>query len=114
MDTWYQANEAGELDEEILAQIASLWPGALDLEEHALIMCLNSARVQCEAYAPQHQTVTDNYRHAQILQARALAKAGVVGNDGEIYAGEATVTLFPMDWTVKRLLNPERRIGGLA
>lgn len=99
-----------------LDQICALWPGGYDLEESAREMIFAAARTQCEAYAKpvQSDSVPDNYRLAQVFQARALSRAAINGTDGDILAGTETITMFPMDWTVKRLLNPERRIGGIA
>lgn len=101
-------------DETELGFISSIWPGVLDLDDTARELMLSAARTQCEAYAPPVETIPDNYRLAQIYQARALSRAGIVGTDGDLIAGTESITIFPMDWTVKRLLNPERRLGGIA
>ena len=115
IETWYGLVEPIPADE--LAEIADLWPGILDLEPTAALTYLQAAHSQCAAYARPLLTgvpVPAEYRLAQVLQARALVRAGIIGTESELYAGSETVTVFPMDWTVKRLLNPERRIGGLA
>ena len=86
-----------------------------DLDLAAL---LASARVQCEEYAPTLvDTLADgtvvvrvppeNYRLAQALQARALWRSTSVGSGNQFGADGMTVTVFPMDWTVKSLLRPK-------
>lgn len=108
LTTWLAGSE------EELELISQIWPAAYDLDANALTLLLTAARVQCEAYAPAADPIPDNYRLAQIYQARALARAGIAGTDGDLMAGTEVITAFPMDWSVKRLLNPERRIGGIA
>jgi len=71
---------------------------------------LAAARTQCEAFAPaleEGEDVPENYRLAQALQARALYRSGIAGSGDQIGPDGLTVTVFPMDWTVKRLLRPE-------
>lgn len=113
MPSWYTGKD--ESGDEI-ETIAAIWPGALDLDPEALAIYLDAARAQCEAYArDRNETeIPARYQLAQVLQARALARAGAIGTDGELQAGVESITIFPMDWTVKRLLNPEKRIGGIA
>lgn len=110
--SWYEPLDSGDFDEETLNEISGIWPGALDITDAALAVFLAAARVQCEAYAPPVDIIPDNYRLAQAFQARALARAGYSGQDQDNFVDMPT--MFPMDWTVKRLLNPERRIGGIA
>lgn len=97
--------------------ISELWPAALDSPE-VLPLYLAAAKHQCIAYAPPlpagHKGIPAAWILAQVMQARALARAGVLGTDGEAPYGMESVTVFPMDWTVKRLLNPEKRLGGIA
>lgn len=52
--------------------------------------------------------VPENYVAAQVLQCRALVRAGVVGSGDQTGGYGETVTVFPMDWTVKALLRPRR------
>lgn len=89
--------------------LVDTWPGCLDLADEALDLYLQAARTQCEAFAPplEGQEVPAGYRLAQALQARALARAGVVGSGDSDGFGDQVVTLFPMDWTVKNLLRPK-------
>lgn len=105
-------------------RLDAYWPGSLSEDVAALDALLESARVQCEAYAP---TITEanavrietddgrvyyeppaNYLHAQALQARALARAGITDGD-RIGFGDHAAPTFPMDWTVQRLLRPQTK-----
>ena len=88
-------------------RLAVLWPGSEDYED-SLAFPLHVARIQCERFAPAvGATVPENYVAAQVMQARALVRAGVVGSGDQTGYGE-TVTVFPMDWTVKNLLRPKK------
>lgn len=91
--------------------LVELWPGCVDLTDAALDLLLDSARTQCEAFAPalpDGADVPPAWLQAQALQARALSRAGVVGADDQVGIEGGGVTLFPMDWTVKNLLRPKR------
>lgn len=110
-DGWFAAMHVDD--------VAKIWPQAADLTHDELDPLLASARVQCEAYAPSlYVTLEDgttalqspppNYQHAQILQARALYRAMIAGDRDGIGADGYTVTVFPMDWTVKNLLRPKK------
>ena len=103
-------------------RLAVLWPGAEDFYldpvdgseapgAWLLGFPLYNARIQCEEFAPalaDGAPVPENYVAAQVLQARALVRAGIVGDgDHNGIAGEGVV-VFPMDWTVKNLLRPAR------
>ncbi|ARU50154.1 hypothetical protein CBR64_00105 [Cellulosimicrobium cellulans] len=48
------------------------------------------------------------FAKAQKLQARALARSTYTGSNNETGLDGMTVTVFPMDWTVKNLLRPRR------
>lgn len=96
------------------------WPTVDEVDPDELAALLVSARVQCEAFAPSLSTtdpitgvvtvadVPVNYRHAQAVQARALYRSGQVGSGDQMGGDGMTVTVFPMDWTVKALLRPRR------
>ncbi len=74
---------------------------------------LAAARTQCEALAPviaDGEAVPDAYRLAQAMQARALWRAQRAGSGDAIGADGLSVTVFPMDWTVKALLRPRGRL----
>lgn len=92
--------------------LASFWPGSIDLDPDALDAYLAAARKQCEDFAPPLEVgapVPHEYRLAQALQARALARSGIVGSGDQLGGYGETVSVFPMDWTVKRLLRPQTR-----
>lgn len=100
------------LTAEDIDEVVRYWPQAgTDLEPDELAPLLASARTQCEAYAPaltEGAEVPENYRLAQALQARALFRSGIAGSNDQIGAEGYTVTVFPMDWTVKNLLRPKK------
>lgn len=105
------------------------WPQC-DLDVHELDALLTSARIQCEEYAPavKHAAqvrdatgldadaggvvtsalVPETWRQAQALQARALWRSSQAGGNDQIGGDGLTVTVFPLDWNVKRLLRPQR------
>ncbi len=88
-----------------------LWPAAINIDE-GVEFPLYCARIQCEAFAPaipDGQEAPENYVAAQVLQARALVRAGIAGSGDQIGGpGQETVTVYPMDWTVKQLLRPRK------
>ena len=91
-------------------RLTLLWPGAGDYL-FDLPFPLLVARIQCERFAPalaEAAPVPATYLAAQIMQARALVRAGIVGDNDRAGGYEETVTVFPMDWTVKNLLRPRR------
>ncbi|MFT4296526.1 MAG: hypothetical protein QM582_14050 [Micropruina sp.] len=103
------ADEGSWITESTDPRLRVLWPGAEDYGD-GLEWPLQVAITQCATFAPalaDDAPVPTNWVAAQVLQTRALVRAGVVG-DGDragIDGGE-TVALFPMDWTVKNLLRP--------
>ena len=91
------------------------WPEAVDefgaSGSPALDSLLDAARIQCEAYAPalpEGADVPETWRRAQALQARALHRSAIARDGDRIGVDGVAVTVFPMDWTVKRLLRPQR------
>lgn len=110
------------------------WPQN-DLLEVELNSLLTSARVQCEEYAPAVRyaegvagaqvttadadgvvtdaVVPENWRQAQALQARALWRSSIAGGNDQIGAEGLTVTVFPLDWVVRRLLRPQKGVPTL-
>lgn len=79
-----------------------------------LYRLLDVARIQCEEFAPAFiGRAPANFRQAQLLQARALWNSGHVKQDDQFGGGQMTVTVFPMDWTVKALLRPKRAVGAM-
>lgn len=89
------------------------WADAPDGE--LLASYLDAAYEQCVEYLPPEtdldpETVPARWPKAQLMQARALYRAVAAGSGDQIGADGMTVTVFPMDWTVRNLLRP-RRIG---
>ena len=92
-------------------RLVVLWPGAEDYEDGDLDFPFEVARIQCTRFAPalaEGSAVPDNYVAAQVMQARALARAGIVGSGDQAGGYGDVVTVFPMDWNVKNLLRPKR------
>lgn len=93
--------------------VESFWADA-PADDTVLASYLLSSYEQCVEFLPE-PTVTpypdpipERYRQAQIMQARALFRANVAGS-GDVMGGDGlTVTVFPMDWTVKNLLRPKK------
>jgi hypothetical protein len=91
-------------------RLGVLWPGALDYPA-GLGFPLYCAAVQCANFAPTLTVgapIPDTWVAAQVLQCRALVRAGIVGDGDQSGGYGEPVTLFPMDWTVKALLRPKR------
>lgn len=79
-------------------------------EDVTLHNLLETARIECEAYAPALKAgvrVPTNYRAAQLLQARNSLNAGQVQPSGDFGEGSFQMTPFPLDWKVKQLLRPQ-------
>ena len=90
-------------------RLAVLWAGAADYDD-LLAFPLYVSAVQCANFAPTLDVgavVPENWVAAQVLQCRALVRAGIVG-DGDRTGDIEGVVVFPMDWTVKALLRPKR------
>ena len=89
-----------------------LWPGAADYNEgDVLEFPLYCAMVQCRAFAPalaEGVKAPENWVAAQVLQTRALVRAGVVGDGDRAGLTGEGVAVFPMDWQVKNLLRPRK------
>ncbi|GAB2474405.1 hypothetical protein [Xylanimonas ulmi] len=93
------------------ADVAEQWPDAVDLEPTLVARVLAAAQEQCEAFAPAlapGQEVPASWKVAVVMQARAIYRATIAGSNDQIGADGLTVTVFPMDWTVQRLLRPKR------
>lgn len=95
------------------ALIDELWPDAPS-DQDVLRDLLDSAQTQCEEFLPHVDGVLEppvpdpapaNYRIANVMQARAQHRSFVTGGTDQI-GSDQTVTVFPMDWNVKRLLRP--------
>lgn len=88
----------------------AIWSEA-PVDDGYLYQLLEVARIQCVEFAPDFVgRAPSNYAQAQLLQARALWASGNV-SQGDQFGGEGlSVTVFPMDWTVKNLLRPTRAV----
>lgn len=86
----------------------SEWADA-PLDDVQLWTVLEAAREQCEEFAPDYSgQVPIRYRQAQLVQARALWQSVKVNGQSQIGGEGFSITVFPMDWSVKRLLRPLR------
>lgn len=88
--------------------LQAMWATQLDpddLAEH-----LAAAHAQCVMFLGTDPAPTPRLRLAQTLQARALVRSGYAAADDSI--GMDSVTVFPMDWTVKNLLRPKKAKKG--
>lgn len=84
------ADEAGDLDDALLA---------------AHGQCVDFLNGRTVPRGPEEAA---RWRLAQVMQARALIRAQTTGaNDTQGMDG-MSVTVFPMDWTVKNLLRPKK------
>ena len=109
MVAWINPSNVG--DAELIAEV---WGATSAPTGGPLTAYLTAAQTQCEAFAPAlpdsttTANVPANYKIAVLLQARALRRASTVNEDNGVGPDGLTVTVFPMDWSVKRLLRPER------
>lgn len=91
---------------------ATDWTDAEEMSDEELLGYLQSAYEQCVDFAPAlADDVVDiprRYVQAQIMQARALWRSVTAGDDNGVGPADLTVTVFPMDWTVKNLLRPRQ------
>lgn len=77
-------------------------------DDAVLAVYLAGAHTQCVDYlGAEPQTPAANHKLAEIYQARALQRAGWVGSGEQAGIDGFGVTVYPMDWNVKRLLRPE-------
>ena len=91
-------------------RLVVLWPGSIDYPE-GLGFPLYCAAVQCADFAPTlpvGDPIPENWVAAQVLQCRALVRAGIVGDADQAGGYGEPITLFPMDWTVKNLIRPRK------
>jgi hypothetical protein len=94
--------------------VFKVWPEAEDLDEAVLTSYLMAAFGQAVEFLPPvdlkpyPETIPDTWKQAQIMQARALHRSNVAGSGDQMGGDGLTVTVFPMDWTVKNLLRPKR------
>lgn len=93
--------------------VADLWPDAPD--GATLTAVLDSAQEQCAAFAPAPvldagglPIIPNRWKIALIMQARAIWRGLLAGSNDQIGPDGITVTVYPMDRTVKALLRPRR------
>ncbi len=88
------------------------WEDAVTMDDAELLSYLQSAYEQCVEFAPALAAdvvdIPRRYVQAQVMQARAIWRSLSAGDDNGIGPDGLTVTVFPMDWTVKALLRPKR------
>ena len=87
---------------------AGQWADAAQMDDAALQDLLDTAQVQCEAYAPKvNGVVPVNYRQAQLLQARNLWQAVKKDNGDQIGSDGLAIRVYPLDWVVQGILRPK-------
>lgn len=95
------------------------WPDAAEMDVEDLGTVLQAAYEQCLAFLPHKRVdgvlvpnvptpVPSRFRLAQIMQARAVWRSLKARSGDDMGMGEMSVTVFPMDWTVKNLLRPKK------
>lgn len=93
------------------------WDGAKHLEDGRLYVLLETAKRECLSYLdgrvpPARPSLA--YREAQLLHARNRnAAARIDPATGDAGVDGYSLGPFPLDWTVKQLLRPKRRFGGI-
>lgn len=95
-------------------QIEPYWPEWQWAGDGQVEAALSAAADQCAAFAPDPAgtgdvQIPERFKLAQVMQARALYRAGLVRQDNQIGVDGQTVTVFPMDWQVKALLRPKTK-----
>lgn len=98
-----------------LDQARQAWADA-PLDDEVLSALLTAAYEECVAYAPPlaldpvtgEPVVPETYRQAQMMQARATYRAYIAGAADEIGGEGFTVTVFPLDRTVRQKLRPRQ------
>jgi hypothetical protein len=107
MDLWIDETTDGEV-------LSDLWPDAPAGD--TLAMVLEAAQEQCAAYAPRHQVaaveaggdVPARWKVGLVMHARAVYRSLIAGSGDQIGPDGITVTVWPMDRTVKAQFRPPR------
>lgn len=104
--------EDGWLD---LQMARAQWADA-PYDDILLHQILDSAKIQCIAYAPaipagEHPPI--NYVQAQLMQARALYQSVIANQNDNVSIEGFSVRVFPLDFTIRALLRPKRAIGAM-
>lgn len=100
----------GWVDPAALAE-REAWADEVDPETLAEV--LGAAYEQCVLFLngripAEDEPVPNRLALAQKLQARALLRSSSAGSGDQTGIDGLSVTVFPMDWTVKNLLRPRR------
>ena len=98
-----------------LEQARGQWADA-PLDDIFLYQLLETARVQCEEYAPALQlgvVVPARYIQAQLTQARALYQSTIANQADNVGIEGFTVRVFPLDFTIRAMLRPKKAISGM-
>lgn len=93
-----------------LDQARQAWADA-PMDDDALEQLLKAAYEECVDYAPTLAAgapIPTRYEQAQIMQARATQRALIAGGADEIGGEGFTVTVFPLDRTVRQKLRPRQ------
>lgn len=100
MDPWITEDDA---------LVDDLWSDAPSGETFTTLV--EAAQDQCAGYAPKLKTdaaVPSRYKVALVMQARAMHRSFLAGGGDQIGPDGFTVTVWPMDRTVKALLRPPK------
>lgn len=98
-----------------LEQARAQWADA-PLDDVFLFQLLDTAKEQCELYAPAlavGAVVPTRYVQAQLTQARALYQSTIANQNDNVGIEGFTVRVFPLDFTIRAMLRPKRAIGGM-
>ncbi len=111
MATWVTSGEVATI-------YGELWPDFALLIQDGTVgeLILEAAQEQCAEYAPplaDGVAVPARYKVALVMQARAVHRSLLAGSGDQIGADGMTVTVYPMDRTVKGLLRPRRGVPGV-
>lgn len=94
------------------------WADAEQMEDPELTQYLAAAYEQCVEFAPEladgQTVIPQRLVQAQVMQARAIWRSLTAGDNNQLGPDGFSVTVYPMDWTVKNLLRPRRglpRVG---
>jgi hypothetical protein len=93
--------------------LPDLWPQAESIETPILWMLVDAAREQCIAYAAPTEEgadVPESWRLAHLMQVQSLWQSAKSGPGDTIGPDGLTITVYPMDRTVRNLLRPRRRV----
>lgn len=94
-------------------ELPDLWPQAESIEAPILALLVDSAREQCIAYAAPLEEGTDvpaSWRLAHMMQVQSLWQSAKAGPGDTIGPDGLTITVYPMDRTVRNLLRPRTRV----